>query len=158
MRSIRRAQAIRPEVPESTPTPAEPPAESAAPEPAASADGRAVARIGRSIRIRGDLRGQEDLVLDGHVEGRVELPDHHLTIGPNTQHIQAQLEARSVTIHGHVVGDVLARGLVEITGSGRVDGDVVAPRLAVREGAQLNGRVHMTQGAAAAERPGRARA
>ena len=69
--------------------------------------GEAVADIGKSITIRGDLSGDEDLVLDGRIEGRVELSDHHLTVGPNG-HIQAELAARGITINGRVVGNVTA--------------------------------------------------
>jgi cytoskeletal protein CcmA (bactofilin family) len=101
-----------------------------------------VADIGKSITIRGDLSGDEDLVLDGRIEGRVELSDHHLTVGPNG-HIQAELAARGVTINGRVVGNVTATERVEIGASGRLDGDIVAPRLLVQEGAQLNGSIMM---------------
>jgi len=107
-----------------------------------SGRGEAVADIGKSITIKGDLSGDEDLVLDGRIEGRVELSDHHLTIGPNG-HIQAELVAREVTINGRVVGNVTATERVEIGASGRLDGDVAAPRLLVQEGAQLNGSVTM---------------
>jgi cytoskeletal protein CcmA (bactofilin family) len=108
-----------------------------------------VADIGKSITIRGDLSGDEDLVLDGRIEGRVELSDHHLTIGPNA-HIQAELAARGVTINGRVVGNVTATERVEIGASGRLDGDIVAPRLLVQEGAQLNGSVNMKEPSALA--------
>lgn len=109
--------------------------------------GEAVADIGKSITIRGDLSGDEDLVLDGRIEGRVELSDHHLTIGPNA-HIQAELSAKEVTINGRVVGNVTATERVEIGASGRLDGDILAPRLLVQEGAQLNGSVSMKESSA----------
>lgn len=113
-----------------------------------------MAHIGKSITIRGDLSGDEDLVLDGRIEGRVELSDHHLTIGPNGQ-IQAELSAKEITIDGRVVGNVTATERVEIGETGRLDGDVEAPRILVQEGAQLNGTVTMkTRSASApAKRP-----
>ena len=111
-------------------------------KPSSSGEGEAVAHIGKSIRIRGDLSGEEDLVLDGHIEGRVDLSDHHLTIGPNG-HIQAELSAKKITIDGHVVGNVTASERLEIGETGRLDGDVEAPRILVQEGAQLNGTVSM---------------
>ncbi len=111
-------------------------------KPGSSRGGGAVAHIGKSIRIRGDLSGEEDLVLDGHIEGRVDLSDHHLTIGPNG-HIQAELSAKEITIDGHVVGNVTASERLEIGETGRLDGDVEAPRILVQEGAQLNGTVSM---------------
>jgi cytoskeletal protein CcmA (bactofilin family) len=104
--------------------------------------GETVAHIGKSITIKGDLAGEEDLVLDGRIEGRVELPDHHLTIGPNG-HVQAELSAKEVTIDGKVNGNVTATDRVEIRESGRLEGDVVSPRLLIQEGAELNGKVSM---------------
>ena len=98
-----------------------------------------VAHIGR-ITIQGELSGDEDLVLDGRVEGRVSLGDHHLTIGPNAE-IRADVTAREVTIHGRVLGNVTATGRVEIGASGRLEGDLVAPRLVIHDGAWLSGQV-----------------
>jgi cytoskeletal protein CcmA (bactofilin family) len=82
-------------------------------------------------------------VLDGCIEGRVNLPDHHLTIGPDVHHAQAELAAKALTIHGRVVGNVTATERVEIAESGCLYGDVVTPRLSVKDGAQLNGTVTM---------------
>jgi cytoskeletal protein CcmA (bactofilin family) len=109
-----------------------------------------VAHIGKSITIRGDLFGEEDLILDGRIEGRVELLNHHLTIGANSEQIQAELVAKEVTIHGRVAGNVTAKVRVQITESGCLDGNVVAPRLSVREGGQLNGTVTMKDSASVA--------
>lgn len=134
----RRARA-EPSLPaESTPEGASSPAEPAAPPPE-----RRVARIGRSITIRGDVSADEDLVLEGRVDGQVAVPNHHLTIGPDTEHVQAELAARAVTIHGRVVGKVVAIERVEIAATGRIEGSVVAPRLRVHEGGLLNGAVTM---------------
>jgi cytoskeletal protein CcmA (bactofilin family) len=119
------------------------PREHKALQPDAARRGGGVARIGKSITIRGNLSGEEDLVLEGRVEGRVDLPGHHLTIGPDVHHVQAELAAKALTIHGRVVGNVTATEGVEIGESGCLYGDVVTPLLSVKDGAQLNGTVTM---------------
>ena len=141
--SVWGAQKSSVEAPQKTELPPKAPPEPVKPKPTLSPGGERVAHIGKSITIRGDLYGEEDLLLDGRIEGRVELPNNHLTIGPNSEHIQAELSAKEVTIHGRVVGNVTAKVRVEITESGCVDGNVVAPRFCVREGGQLNGKVTM---------------
>lgn len=118
--------------------------QAAAQEPARPAG---VAHIGR-IMIRGELSGNEDLVLDGRVEGGVNLGDHHLTIGPNGD-VRANVTAREVTIHGQVVGNVTASGRVEIGASGKLEGDLTAPRLVIHDGAWLSGQVSTTPSPAA---------
>jgi cytoskeletal protein CcmA (bactofilin family) len=105
---------------------------------------RSVACIGKSITIRGDVSAEEDLVLEGRVDGQVSVPNHHLTIGPNTEHAQSEMTARAVTIHGRVTGDVIGKEGVEIGNSGRVDGAIVAPRLTIEEGALINGTITMS--------------
>ena len=118
-----------------------------------------MAHIGKSITIRGDVSSDEDLILDGHVEGHVEVRGHHLTIGPDVEHVQAELKARELTITGRVVGSVLATERLEISETGRVDGDLTTPRLSIKEGAVVNGTVTMKAAGArpisAAEMSGR---
>ena len=101
-----------------------------------------MANIGKSITIRGDVSGEEDLIIEGRVEGRVELAKHHLTVGPNG-HIEAEIVAKEVTIIGRVSGNVTATERTEIQESGCLDGDLLSPRLLVQEGAQVNGSVTM---------------
>ena len=117
-----------------------------------------MANIGKSISIRGDLTGNEDMVIEGHVEGKVDLPNSQLTIGANG-HVKAEIHAKGVVIVGHVVGNVFGLERVEIQSTGRVEGDVAAPKLVVAEGAQINGAIQMTQkgnrtGTASSETPG----
>ena len=107
-------------------------------------EGCNVANIGKSISIRGDLTGNEDMVIEGHVEGKVDLPNSQLTIGANG-HVKAEIHAKGVVIVGHVVGNVFGLERVEIQATGKVEGDVIAPKLIVAEGAQLNGAIQMTQ-------------
>ncbi len=102
-----------------------------------------MANIGKSITIAGDLTGEEDLVIEGKVEGKVTLPNSQLTIGANGT-IKAEVQAKSVVVIGRVSGNVRGTERVEIQATGIVEGDVVAPRLIVAEGAVLNGSIQMS--------------
>ncbi|MBW2280341.1 MAG: polymer-forming cytoskeletal protein [Deltaproteobacteria bacterium] len=106
-----------------------------------------MANIGKSISIKGDVTGDEDTVIEGRVEGRVELKNHHLTVGPNGD-VRGEINAKQCTIVGKVQGNVIATERIEVSESGRIDGDLSSPRLLVQEGAQVNGTIVMTQGAA----------
>lgn len=101
-----------------------------------------MAHIGKSIAIKGDLSGDEDLVIEGDVEGRVDLPNNQVTIGGDGR-VRADVHAQAVVVVGRVTGNVSGVERVEVQDSGVVDGDVKAPRLAVQEGAVLNGSVEM---------------
>lgn len=101
-----------------------------------------MAHIGRSISIRGTVTGQEDLEIDGEVEGRIELANDELTIGPEGR-VVAELRARSIVILGRVQGNVTAVERIVVRGSGVVEGDLAAPRLTVEEGARLEGAIQM---------------
>ena len=117
---------------------------------------RDVVNIGKSVVIKGELNGSEDLTIEGQVEGKIELKDHVLTIGPNGK-IKAQVFAKAVIVLGEVNGNVTATEKVEIRDGGSVDGDIVSPRVAIAEGAHFRGSVDMQRKAAAAG-PGRAAA
>jgi cytoskeletal protein CcmA (bactofilin family) len=110
----------------------------------------AVANIGKSISIKGDLTGNEDMVIEGKVEGKVDLPNNQLTVGANGT-VQAEISAKSVVIVGRVSGNVHGAERIEIQGTGIIEGDVSAPRLVVAEGAVLNGAIKMTKKAGATE-------
>lgn len=116
--------------------------------------GRQMANIGKSIAIKGDLTGKEDLVIEGLVEGRVELPEAQLTVGANGT-IKAEIHAKSVVVIGKVSGNIHGADRIEIQSTGVVQGDVTAPRLVVAEGAVLNGNIQTggKQGASAAQPP-----
>jgi cytoskeletal protein CcmA (bactofilin family) len=107
-----------------------------------------VANIGQSIVFKGELTGDEDLEIDGKVEGDVQLANHQLTIGPNGR-LKAEVHAKTVLVIGQVTGNLSATERIEIQATGVVDGDVKAPRLLVHEGAVLNGRIEMASGTAA---------
>jgi cytoskeletal protein CcmA (bactofilin family) len=98
--------------------------------------------IGKSVVIRGELSGNEDLYIDGDVEGTVTLPESRLTIGPNAQ-VKADLSAREVVVFGHLTGNVKATGRVELRQSALVKGDILAGRLSIEESAVLTGRVEL---------------
>jgi len=114
--------------------------------PSPQPDGRRIERdvvnIGKSVVIKGELNGSEDLTIEGQVEGKIELKEHALTIGPNGK-IKAQVFAKSVIVLGEVNGNVTATEKVDIRDGGSVDGDIVSPRVAIAEGAHFRGSVDM---------------
>jgi cytoskeletal protein CcmA (bactofilin family) len=103
---------------------------------------RDVVNIGKSVVIKGELSGSEDLTIEGQVEGKIELRQNVLTIGPNGK-IKAQVFAKSVIVLGEVVGNVTASEKVDIRDNGSVDGDLVSPRVAIAEGAHFRGSIDM---------------
>jgi cytoskeletal protein CcmA (bactofilin family) len=111
-----------------------------------------IVNIGKSVVIKGELNGSEDLTIEGHVEGTIQLKDHVLTIGPNGR-IKAQVFAKSVIVLGEVTGNVTASDKVDIRDNGSVDGDIVSPRVAIAEGAHFRGSVDMQRKGAAAAAP-----
>jgi cytoskeletal protein CcmA (bactofilin family) len=117
--------------------------------------------IGKSVVIKGELNGSEDLTIEGQVDGTIQLRDHILTIGANGR-IKAQVFAKAVIVLGEVTGNVTASDKVDIRDNGSVDGDIVAPRVAIAEGAHFRGSVDMQrkggQPAQAAAKPAAAAA
>ncbi len=106
--------------------------------------------IGKSVVIKGELTGSEDLTIEGHVEGKIELRQNVLTIGPNGK-IKAQVFAKSVIILGEVTGNVTASEKVDLRDNGSVDGDIAAPRVAIAEGAHFRGSIDMQRSGKPAE-------
>jgi len=104
------------------------------------------ARIGKTITISGEVKGKEDLVVDGRVEGTVNLADCRLTIGPNAE-VAADLSARDVLVLGKVQGNVVATGRVELRSGCHLEGDIKALRLAIEDNAVFHGKVDLTQAA-----------
>jgi cytoskeletal protein CcmA (bactofilin family) len=100
--------------------------------------------IGRSVTIRGDVTGKEDLFMDGVVEGTIALPENRLTVGPNAR-VLADVEAREVVIFGLVEGNLHATGRIELRESAVVEGDIVAARLSIEENANMRGRVSLSE-------------
>src|SRR5688572_19441517 len=134
-----------PGTPPAAPPSAPPAAEAARPQPNVSHDHRlerSTVNIGKSVVIKGELNGSEDLTIEGQVEGKIELRQNVLTIGPNGK-IKAQLFAKSVIILGEVTGNVTATEKVDIRDNGSVDGDIASPRVAIAEGAHFRGSIDM---------------
>src|SRR5215211_4887796 len=127
----------------------------AAPPPESRRIERDVVNIGKSVVIKGELNGSEDLTIEGQVEGKIELRQNVLTIGPNGR-IKAQVFAKAVIILGEVVGNVSATEKVDIRDNGSVDGDITSPRVAIAEGAHFRGSIDMQKAGAKPEKSDKA--
>jgi len=101
---------------------------------------RTTASISQGIRIKGEVTGSEDLFVDGLVDGKLNLANGSLTIGPNGQ-VKADVVAREVIVRGKVEGKVLGRDKVQLWNTGYVAGEVQTERLSIEEGALLRGKV-----------------
>ncbi|MBV9573564.1 MAG: polymer-forming cytoskeletal protein [Acidobacteriales bacterium] len=99
-----------------------------------------VAHIGKSVVVKGELSGSEDLYVDGQVEGKIELAGNSLTIGPNGQ-VRADVNAKSVVVQGRLEGAIRASDRADLRKSGIVVGDIFTQRIAVEEGAYFKGKV-----------------
>jgi cytoskeletal protein CcmA (bactofilin family) len=133
------------------PTPKQPPAsyaESSPPAPRSA--GQAV--IGRSITIRGEVTGDEDLVIQGRVDGSVDLIQHSVTVGPEGQ-VKANINGRVVTVEGRVEGNVTGEEQVVLRKSSWVQGDIRAPRVVLEDGAHFRGGVTMGEDVTSTRRP-----
>ncbi len=102
--------------------------------------GRAAACISQGIRIKGEITGSEDLFVDGPVEGKLNLANGSLTVGPNGS-IKADVSAREVIVRGRVEGKIAGRERVQLWSTGHVTGEVQTQRLAIEDGAVLRGKV-----------------
>lgn len=100
------------------------------------------ANIGGSLFIKGEVTGSEDLSVEGRVEGKIDLKDHNLTVAQSGR-VSAEIHAKTVTVLGEVNGDIHADEKVEIAETGRMTGDLYAPRVAISDGAQFQGSVDM---------------
>ncbi|NKB96904.1 MAG: polymer-forming cytoskeletal protein [Pseudomonadales bacterium] len=99
--------------------------------------------IGASIKIKGEITGDENLQIDGQVEGQVNLNNHDLTIGDSGT-VNADLNAKTIKIHGSVNGDIKGSEMVVVSKSGKVLGNIVAPRVTLEDGAQFKGSIDMS--------------
>jgi cytoskeletal protein CcmA (bactofilin family) len=101
-----------------------------------------VATIGQSIRIKGEVTGDEDLLIQGSVDGSVTLKKHSITVGPDGE-VKASIDGRLVTVEGTVEGNITADEQVILRGSASVRGDIFAPRVVLEDGARFRGGVDM---------------
>ncbi len=135
----KRDEAVRPPQPAAT-TPVPTANESSRPD--ALRQEKGTVNIGKSVIIKGDLTGSEDLTIEGQVEGKIELRQNVLTIGANGR-IKAQIFAKVVIVQGDVQGNVTASERIDIRDNGSVDGDLVSPRIAIADGAHFRGSIDM---------------
>jgi cytoskeletal protein CcmA (bactofilin family) len=117
----------------------------------AAGDGT-TATIGKSVQIRGEVKGSEDLLVDGLVEGTITLSESRLTIGANAT-VKANVSARDVVVLGKLTGDVSATGRVELRSGSHVSGDLRAGRLSIEENAVFSGKVDLVQSSGSTEKP-----
>lgn len=105
------------------------------------------AHIGKSVIIKGELSGSEDLYVDGVVEGTIQLQSNNLVIGPNGQ-VRASIHAKGVAVQGKVEGNIRATERAELRKSAAVVGDIFTQRIAIEEGAYFKGKVDIQREAA----------
>ena len=128
-------------------------ASSTQPRPAQPAAGRApaprrsggAAIIGPSIKIKGDVSGDEDLIIQGRIEGKVKLAKHNVTIGSDG-HVKADVHGRTVVVEGQVEGDLQAKEQIILRHTARVEGSIAAPRVTLEDGAVFRGGIEMDAG------------
>ena len=99
--------------------------------------------ISEQVTVKGTVVSSADLVIDGRVEGTIELGDHDLTIGDGAT-VVADLMAKAITIGGNVTGNVIGASKVALKKNGAVEGDITAPRFSMEDGAVLSGKVDTT--------------
>jgi cytoskeletal protein CcmA (bactofilin family) len=99
-----------------------------------------VATIGKGVRVKGQISSEEDLIVDGQVEGTLDLPQSRLTIGQNGR-LKADIHAKSVVVRGQILGNVVATDKLEIRAEGRLTGNVSTHRIVVEDGAFFKGQI-----------------
>jgi len=144
----KRENEVSPAPPSSVPPPANPPRREAREPEAAPPPARAVetpagrALVGPATVIRGELSGEEDLLVEGRVEGKIDLRQNAVTVGAKGR-VAAEVLARAILIDGEVEGNLVAEEQIVIRRSGRVRGDLVAPRVTIEDGARFKGSIDM---------------
>jgi len=111
----------------------------------ATAD-RATARLGPSLHIKGEISGNEDLLIDGSVEGLIQLDERKLTVGA-TAKLTADIIAREVVVYGSVKGNLRAKDRIEIKKDGSVNGDLTTARISIEDGAYFKGSIEIDKSA-----------
>lgn len=110
---------------------------------------RTCAMIGATIHIKGDISGGENLMVDGRIDGSIDLSSHELSVG-QSGHVHADITAKTVRIDGEVKGDISGNEKVTISKTGNVRGNIVAPRVTLEDGAKFKGSIDMDPGNALA--------
>ena len=104
-----------------------------------STERRQVAWIGQAVTIEGKIISRQDIRIDGHVKGTLEVGQHEVVLGPGSE-VKADVSARSVLVGGTLEGDVTASERIQVQSTGVLLGDVVAPRLIIQDGGLLRGK------------------
>ena len=107
-----------------------------------SSPSRTAARIGASLQVKGHVTGGEDLQIDGIVNGPISLSGHELTVGTTAQ-LTSEVHAGEVVVYGKIVGNVHARGRVDIKRDGSIVGDIACARISIEDGAHFKGRIEI---------------
>src|SRR5262252_4251106 len=107
---------------------------------------RGTARLGASLHVKGEISGNEDLLIDGSVEGLVQLDERKLTIGA-TAKVTADIIAREVVVYGTVKGNLRAKDRIEIKKDGSVNGDLTTARIMIEDGAYFKGSIEIDKSA-----------
>ena len=111
------------------------------PSPASSSSGGR-ALLGPSIAMQGNLAGKEDLLIEGRFEGEIRVPGHQVTIG-RQGNVEAEIRARRIVVEGKLAGNIVAEEQAVVRATGRVQGDIKSPKVALDEGCQFKGRIDM---------------
>src|ERR1700721_539387 len=131
-------------------------AKTMAPGDSFSNSGSGTARLGSTLHVKGEITGNEDLLIDGSVEGLVQLEDRKLTVGASAK-VTADVIAREVVVYGNVKGNLRARDRIEIKKDGSVVGDLTTPRISIEDGAYFKGSIEIDKtGDAVAEESSKA--
>jgi cytoskeletal protein CcmA (bactofilin family) len=113
---------------------------------------RSSSLIGVSIRIKGDIEGDDNLVIEGHVDGSVRLPSNELTISTSGE-VNAEVTAKTVKIDGSVIGDVQGSEIVVVSKTGKVQGNITSPRVTLEDGAKFKDSIDMDPGSIKGSQP-----
>jgi cytoskeletal protein CcmA (bactofilin family) len=108
---------------------------------------RATGWLGSSLQVKGEISGTEDLLIEGSVEGLIQLDERKLTVGKAAR-LTADINAREVVVHGHVEGNVHARGKIEIKKGGSVNGNLTTAQIMIEEGADFKGKIEIIRSTA----------
>ena len=101
---------------------------------------RGMARLGPSLFLKGELSGEEDVVIEGQYKGKIDLANHNILVGRGAK-VEADIRAKNITIYGTVEGNIDASGKIFISKEGQMKGDLKAPNISIMEGAKFMGGV-----------------
>ena len=127
-----------------------------APRPMEATSDRAPGWLGSSLRVKGEISGTEDLLVDGLVEGQIELEDRRLTVG-KTSKVTADIAARDVVVYGYVKGNIRAKGRIEIKKDGYIVGNLTTAQIMIEDGADFKGTIEIDRSGREAEKGAAAR-